>query len=67
MKLKKTGGMKITFQTPPKNIDEKMISNILRDYKILNCEVLVRDEYGRFYVTTSSPYTATLDILISST
>lgn len=38
--------MKITFQTPPKNIDEKMISNILRDYKLLNCEVLIRDEDG---------------------
>jgi ribosome-interacting GTPase 1 len=35
---------KITFQSPPKNIDEKMVYNILRDYKILNCEVLVRDE-----------------------
>lgn len=52
MKLKKTGGMKITFQTPPKNLDEKMISNILRDYKILNCEVLVRDEYGTFLLTS---------------
>lgn len=39
--------MKITFQTPPKNgLDEKMLYNILRDYKILNCEVLVRDENG---------------------
>ncbi|EQL33226.1 hypothetical protein BDFG_04671 [Blastomyces dermatitidis ATCC 26199] len=38
------GGMKITFQSPPKNLDEKMLYNILRDYKILNCEVLVRDE-----------------------
>lgn len=36
--------MKITFQSPPKNIDEKMVFNILRDYKILNCDVLVRDE-----------------------
>ncbi|KAJ9206428.1 hypothetical protein DTO166G4_1177 [Paecilomyces variotii] len=44
LKPKKAGGMKITFQTPPKNIDEKMISNILRDYKLLNCEVLIRDE-----------------------
>lgn len=41
--------MKITFQTPPKNgLDEKMLYNILRDYKILNCEVLVRDENGTF-------------------
>ena len=46
LKVKKAGGMKITFQTPPKNIDEKMLYNILRDYKMLNCEVLVRDEHG---------------------
>ncbi|KAJ5573628.1 Ribosome-interacting GTPase 2 [Penicillium hispanicum] len=46
LKPKKAGGMKITFQTPPKILDEKMISNVLRDYKILNCEVLVRDEYA---------------------
>lgn len=38
--------MKITFQTPPKYLDEKMIFNVLKDYKILNCEVLVRDENG---------------------
>ncbi|KAL4919470.1 P-loop containing nucleoside triphosphate hydrolase protein [Aspergillus aurantiobrunneus] len=44
LKAKKAGGMKITFQTPPKNLDEKIIYNVLRDYKILNCEVLVRDE-----------------------
>ena len=36
--------MKITFQSPPKNLDEKMVFNILRDYKLLNCEVLVRDD-----------------------
>ncbi|KAF2238720.1 GTP binding protein Gtp1 [Viridothelium virens] len=44
LKQKKAGGMKITFQNPPKNLDEKMLYNILRDYKMLNCEVLVRDE-----------------------
>ena len=38
--------MKITFQTPSKYLDEKMIFNVLKDYKILNCEVLVRDENG---------------------
>lgn len=38
--------MKITFQAPPKHVDEKMLYNILRDYKMLNCEVLVRDENG---------------------
>lgn len=47
MKQKKAGGMKITFQAPPKNLDEKMLYNILRDYKMLNCEVLVRDENGK--------------------
>ncbi|OAR00387.1 hypothetical protein LLEC1_01009 [Akanthomyces lecanii] len=44
LKIKKAGGMKITFQSPPKRLDEKMLYNILRDYKILNCEVLVRDD-----------------------
>ncbi|KAH0846307.1 Ribosome-interacting GTPase 2 [Fonsecaea pedrosoi] len=44
LKAKKAGGMKITFQSPPKYLDEKMLYNILRDYKMLNCEVLVRDE-----------------------
>lgn len=39
--------MKITFQNPPKEVDEKLLYNILRDYKILNCEVLVRDENGK--------------------
>ena len=46
LKQKKAGGMKITFQAPPKHLDEKMLYNILRDYKMLNCEVLVRDENG---------------------
>lgn len=44
--------MKITFQTPPKYLDEKIIYNVLRDYKMLNCEVLVRDEYGTNHVLT---------------
>jgi len=46
LKAKKAGGMKITFQSPPKYLDEKMIFNILRDYKLLNCEVLVRDDHA---------------------
>jgi len=49
LKAKKAGGMKITFQAPPKHLDEKMLYNILRDYKMLNCEVLVRDENGEIY------------------
>lgn len=47
LKVKKAGGMKITFQNPPKgNLDEKMAFNILKDYKMLNVEVLIRDEYA---------------------
>jgi len=38
--------MKITFQNPPKYLDEKMLYNILRDYKMLNADVLIRDENG---------------------
>lgn len=44
LKPKKAGGVKINFQTPPKYLDEKMLYNILKDYKMLNCEVLIRDE-----------------------
>ncbi|KAL6713138.1 Ribosome-interacting GTPase 2 [Lecanora helva] len=39
LKQKKAGGMKITFQNPPKYIDEKLLYNILRDYKMLNSTV----------------------------
>jgi ribosome-interacting GTPase 1 len=46
LKVKKAGGMKINFQAPPKYLDEKMVYNILRDYKMLNCEVLIRDDTG---------------------
>jgi ribosome-interacting GTPase 1 len=56
LKIKKAGGMKISFATPPKNLDEKMVYNVLRDYKILNCEVLVRDENGMWcFDTTTRP------------
>jgi ribosome-interacting GTPase 1 len=44
LKPKKAGGMKINFASPPKHLDEKMLYNILKDYKMLNCEVLIRDE-----------------------
>jgi len=36
--------MKLSIASTPKHLDEKMIYNILRDYKMLNCEVLVRDD-----------------------
>lgn len=54
LKPKKAGGMKITFSAPPKKLDEKMLYNILRDYKILNCEVLVRDENGMSWSSQNS-------------
>lgn len=31
-----------------------MVYNILRDYKMLNCEVLVRDDEGMFYKSPSN-------------
>ncbi|EME42925.1 hypothetical protein DOTSEDRAFT_72383 [Dothistroma septosporum NZE10] len=44
IKAKKAGGVKVTFATPSKNLDEKLLYTILKDYKILNADVLVRDE-----------------------
>ena len=55
LKQKKAGGVKITFATPSKNLDEKMLYNILRDYKMLNCEVLIRDENGISFPPPLSP------------
>ena len=46
LKPKKAGGVKVTFATPSKNLDEKLLYTILKDYKILNADVLVRDENG---------------------
>jgi len=46
LKAKKAGGVKVTFPVQPKHLDEKMVYNILKDYKMLNAEVLVRDENG---------------------
>jgi small GTP-binding protein len=48
LKMKKAGGVKVTFPVTPKHLDEKMIYNILKDYKMLNAEVLIRDENGMF-------------------
>jgi hypothetical protein len=31
-----------------------MVYNILRDYKMLNCEVLIRDENGMLFTPTLS-------------
>ncbi|CCF60454.1 hypothetical protein KAFR_0K00980 [Kazachstania africana CBS 2517] len=43
-KKKETGGIKINFQSPPQNnLNENVIKLLLKDYKIHNAEVLVRD------------------------
>ena len=44
LKIKKTGGVKLNATTPPKHLDEKIVSALLKDYKIHNADVLVRDE-----------------------
>lgn len=43
-KVKPTGGIKLSFTLPPKNLDEKTITGILRDYRIHNADILIRDE-----------------------
>ncbi len=44
LRVKKAGGMKITFASPPQHLSEKLVHTILRDYKMLNAEILIRDE-----------------------
>lgn len=51
LKPKTAGGVKITFQATPKYLDQKMLYNILKDYRILNAEVLIRDENGTYYMS----------------
>lgn len=41
--VKKAGGLKFNSTSPPKYLDEKMVGSILRDYKIHNADVLLRD------------------------
>lgn len=47
LKQKKAGGIKITFSSPSKGLEEKLIYNVLKDYKMLNVDILVRDENGK--------------------
>lgn len=45
-KKKETGGVKVTFTSPPKNnLTEEGIKMILKDYRIHNADVLVRDDH----------------------
>ncbi|ODV91697.1 hypothetical protein CANCADRAFT_273 [Tortispora caseinolytica NRRL Y-17796] len=43
-KQKTTGGIKVSSTAPPKYLDEKQIASILRDYRVHNADVLIRDE-----------------------
>lgn len=73
LKPKAAGGVKITFQAQPKNLDQKMLYNILKDYRILNAEVLIRDENGTYEFSFRSffllrfPNTTTTNPLQNST
>ncbi|QPG74406.1 Ribosome-interacting GTPase 2 [Brettanomyces nanus] len=44
IKVKTSGGIKLNSLNPPKYLDEKMVSNILKDNKIHNADVMIRDE-----------------------
>lgn len=73
LKPKAAGGVKITFQAQPKNLDQKMLYNILKDYRILNAEVLIRDENGTYEFSFRSffllrfPNTTTTNLSQNST
>lgn len=43
-KIKKTGGIKFNSMSPPKYLDEKMVTNLLKDVKIHNADILIRDD-----------------------
>ena len=43
-KLKKTGGVKLTSMVPLTNISEKLAQLILHEYKIHNCELVIRED-----------------------
>lgn len=63
LKPKAAGGVKITFQAQPKNLDQKMLYNILKDYRILNAEVLIRDENGTYEFSFRFPFSFPSPIL----
>lgn len=44
IKYKKTGGIKLNLIAPPKYLDEKIVLALLKDGKVHNADVLVRDE-----------------------
>ncbi|CAN3354711.1 ribosome-interacting GTPase 2 [Diutina catenulata] len=44
LKLKSTGGIRLNSINPPKHLNEKVVSGLLKEYKIHNADVLIRDE-----------------------
>lgn len=44
VKMKKTGGVRLSAMSTPKYLDERIVSAVLKDYKIHNADVIVRDE-----------------------
>lgn len=44
LKLKLTGGIRLNLINPPKHLNEKVVLGLLKEYKIHNADVLIRDE-----------------------
>lgn len=44
LKIKKTGGVKLNSINPPINLTEKIVTGLLKEYKIHNADVLIKDE-----------------------
>lgn len=44
VKEKKSGGIKMNSLSPPKYLEEKVCAAILKDYRIHNADIMVRDE-----------------------
>ncbi|KAH3666537.1 hypothetical protein OGAPHI_003534 [Ogataea philodendri] len=44
IKQKQSGGIKMISLTTPTNLDEKLVNSILKDYKLHNAEVTVKDK-----------------------
>ncbi|CUM62784.1 uncharacterized protein PRCAT00000342001 [Priceomyces carsonii] len=44
LKMKKNGGIKLNSISPPKYLNEEIVAGLLKDYKIHNADVLIKDE-----------------------
>lgn len=43
IKIKQTGGVKVTYVQPAVNLDDKIVAGLLREYRVMNADVMVRD------------------------